>query len=48
MSLFICSRCDELKDSDKVDCCEDPKNSTELMCLIHEQDDEDEAEEAKQ
>jgi hypothetical protein len=40
MSLIICSRCDKFVDSDRVDCVNDPKAPDEMMCLIHEEDDE--------
>lgn len=40
MSLIICSRCDKFVDSDFVDCVTDPKATDEMMCLIHEEDDE--------
>jgi hypothetical protein len=41
MSLIICSRCDKFVDSDRVDCVTDPKATDEMMCLIHEEDEEE-------
>ena len=32
MSMIYCERCDREHDSDFVDCVEDPKNPTHMIC----------------
>jgi len=40
MSIFYCDRCGRNRDSDYIECVEDPKQSNELMCWHHAEEDE--------
>ena len=33
MSMFLCSKCDQIKDGDYVEAAEDPNDDTKMCCL---------------
>ena len=33
MSMFLCSKCDQIKDGDYVEAVEDPNDDTKMCCL---------------
>lgn len=33
MSVIYCHRCDQIHDSDFIDCVQDPDQNTEMVCL---------------
>lgn len=41
MSIFYCNRCGCTRDSDWVEVVDDPKNKHELMCLDHQEEDDE-------
>jgi len=33
MSMFLCSKCDQIKDGDYIEAVEDPNDNTQMCCL---------------
>jgi len=33
MSMYLCSKCDQVKDGDYIEAVEDPNDNTQMCCL---------------
>lgn len=33
MSMYLCSKCDQIKDGDYIEAVEDPNDNTKMCCL---------------
>jgi len=33
MSMYLCSKCDQIKDGDYIEAVEDPNDNTQMCCL---------------